>query len=274
MENNKSLLMAILCGVGACFFCMGIVFLLPKNNEYSNVDLSEVEEYFEPGENVDMADEYNVVNFYTADGGRRIATCYIVGSDLNCDAEPCCATYSYSGGTLNKAEIFTRDWTGHESTSYTCADPEPYCYDPTPTPIPATPTPTPTPTPTATPTPTPTPKYSFCCVKDNKYQWLTNQSSKVCPEGYSIDETKNSSTCKTAPACYICTNDEYVWGEYSNDDNCRIVPSITEQSQCKNVIPVKPTGVSVSAIIYACIAALMAFGIAFIYYSTILKQNK
>ena len=62
MENNKSLLMSILCGVGVCFLFMGIVFLLPKENKNYSNNLDEIDKIDKPSDEINLADGY--VNFY------------------------------------------------------------------------------------------------------------------------------------------------------------------------------------------------------------------
>ena len=55
--------------------------------------------------------------------------------------------------------------------------------------------------------------YSFCCVKNDGtgQSWLTGQSSKTCPDGYTIDETKNSNTCLKTFACYQDSDNNTYW---------------------------------------------------------------
>ena len=52
-----------------------------------------------------------------------------------------------------------------------------------------------------------------------------------------------------------------------------MVPSVTEISQCNNDVPTPKTAINVSTLLYVFMAILMAFGIGFIYYSSILKKN-
>ena len=58
-----------------------------------------------------------------------------------------------------------------------------------------------------------TTKYSFCCVSDNgtNANWLTDQSSKTCPTGYTIDNTKTETTCLKTYACYEDSNHTAHW---------------------------------------------------------------
>lgn len=55
--------------------------------------------------------------------------------------------------------------------------------------------------------------YSFCCVKNDGsgQSWLTGQSSKKCPEGYTLDSTKNSNTCLKTFACYKDSDNNTYW---------------------------------------------------------------
>ena len=242
--------------------------------------------------------------------------------------------------------------------------------------------------------------YSFCCVANNGsgQSWLTNQTSKTCPEGYTIDNTKNVNTClKTfacykdsdnathwtsepepswvvvdkpeqeckdeeacfedptgarfwgkhydqiangykiitsikdeasclSPegACYINNNDlsdyrwsstpidgytkadgindpyscqpeacyidkeknELVFGKYKNDENyipiyktieidgAFVDVLITDKTECTTEVPVPPTALDVSKLVYVFMAILMACGIGFIYYSTVAKKEQ
>ena len=98
--------------------------------------------------------------------------------------------------------------------------------------------------------------------KVNGYYRLVDENNKDIPYDKCINE-----------ACYKCSGDKYKWGDYSNVSGCKLIPSVTDVNQCNNEVPVKSYGVSVSAVIYAFMAILMAFGIGFIYYSTVLKKN-
>ena len=117
--------------------------------------------------------------------------------------------------------------------------------------------------------------YDYCCVKSDgsDYSWKTGQSNRTCPDGYQIDESKNSNTCKKNPipacykdgdnnyywtddpqsswikiteiskeqdcketedpACYKDTKGDYVWGLYAKSSGYTYIASITEQNKCK-----------------------------------------
>ena len=90
-------------------------------------------------------------------------------------------------------------------------------------------------------------------------------------EGVGKDECHIPGT--GSDACYVGKDGNYVWGKYDDDSNYTLVPSVTDKAQCNNNVPVKPTGTSTSTIIYIFMAILMAFGIGFIYYSTVLNKN-
>lgn len=75
--------------------------------------------------------------------------------------------------------------------------------------------------------------YSFCCVKNDGsgQSWLTGQSSKTCPDGYTIDNTKNASTCTKTFACYMDSDNQPHWT--SNPQPSWVVVSKPEQ-ECKD----------------------------------------
>ena len=91
-----------------------------------------------------------------------------------------------------------------------------------------------------------------------KIENITSESSCIVPD---------------TDACYVDSNGNYVWGKYSGDSKYFIVPSVSNKDQCKNTVHVVSTGVNVSTIVYVFMAILMAFGIGFIYYSTVLKKK-
>ena len=74
-------------------------------------------------------------------------------------------------------------------------------------------------------------------------------------------------------ACYKNKAGDYEWGDFSKDSNYTIVPSITTMAKCTNEAEVPSTGVDVSKLVYVFMAVLMAVGIGFIYYSTIMKKE-
>ena len=89
---------------------------------------------------------------------------------------------------------------------------------------------------------------------------------------------KEAGKCKAPDeeACYEGPNG-YEWGVYAGDADYRLVPEITEMSQCvngKGDVPVPATGISISKIIYIFMAILMACGVGFIYYSSIVKKTE
>ena len=75
--------------------------------------------------------------------------------------------------------------------------------------------------------------YSFCCVKNDGsgQSWLTGQTSKTCPEGYTIDNTKNASTCTKTFACYMDSDNQPHWT--SDPQPSWVVVSKPEQ-ECKD----------------------------------------
>ena len=90
-----------------------------------------------------------------------------------------------------------------------------------------------------------------------------------------IDEENNDIPYEQCinDACYKC-NKNYYWGDFSDRDDCEVVPSVTDITKCNNEAVVPATGVTISSIIYSFVAILMAFGIGFIYYSTVIKKNE
>ncbi len=147
-----------------------------------------------------------------------------------------------------------------------------------------------------------------CYKKDNDYTWTSSQ-----PEGYELVPDKNTpescapaeepacylyngeftwgpyknrngyillenitseDKCKsTSNACYKDKNGNYVWGDYENNNDYEIVPGITSLEDCAPETPVPITDINVSKLVYAFMAILMAFGIGFIYYASVLKKN-
>lgn len=55
--------------------------------------------------------------------------------------------------------------------------------------------------------------YSFCCVSNDgtNANWFAGQTSKTCPTGYTIDNTKNSTNCLKTYACYEDSNHTPHW---------------------------------------------------------------
>lgn len=115
-----------------------------------------------------------------------------------------------------------------------------------------------------------------CYYVESKKQRVWGYYSKVNGYYKMVDENDKEIPYEGCVnnACYVCNGDKYVWGDYSDEtDKCKIVPGVTDASKCNNEVPVQPTGVSISAIVYTFVAILMAFGIWFIYYSTIRKND-
>ncbi len=81
--------------------------------------------------------------------------------------------------------------------------------------------------------------------------------------------------CKlpTDDACYKDPDGAYVWGDYSNDEGYKLIASITSIDKCNKDVPTPSTGLDVSKVVYIFMAVLMAFGIGFIYYSSVMKKE-
>ena len=75
--------------------------------------------------------------------------------------------------------------------------------------------------------------YSFCCVANDgsNYNWLTGQSSKTCPSGYTIDTTKTSATCLKTYACYKDSNNSVHWSSMPEASWVRVDKP---ESECKD----------------------------------------
>ena len=102
---------------------------------------------------------------------------------------------------------------------------------------------------------------------DGNYAKVYDENDKLI-----TDITK----CKapTGDACYKNkSTGKYVWGTYGNDSNYELITTITNASSCNNEVPVPATGITVSKIIYIFMAILMACGVGFIYYSSVIKKN-
>ena len=75
--------------------------------------------------------------------------------------------------------------------------------------------------------------YSFCCVKNDGsgQSWLTGKTSKTCPDGYHIDETRNAGTCTKTFACYMDSDNQPHWT--SDPESSWVIVSKPEQ-ECKD----------------------------------------
>ena len=112
-----------------------------------------------------------------------------------------------------------------------------------------------------------------CYVHGDKVEWGKYSGVVGYIELEGVDEDECHIPGTGSDACYVGKDGNYVWGKYDDDSNYTLVPSVTDKAQCNNNVPVKPTGTSTSTIIYIFMAILMAFGIGFIYYSTVLNKN-
>ena len=83
----------------------------------------------------------------------------------------------------------------------------------------------------------------------------------------------NKCAAPDGEACYKNPNGDYEWGDFSKDSDYTLVPSITTITKCTNEEVVPSTGIDVSKLVYVFMAVLMAVGIGFIYYSTIMKKE-
>lgn len=111
-----------------------------------------------------------------------------------------------------------------------------------------------------------------CYVHGNEFVW--GKYANV--NGYIILENiESEAQCKvpTNEACYKDKNGNYAWGEYSNDEGYTLVPEAKTMSQCSPDVPTPSTGLDTSKVVYIFMAILMAFGIGFIYYSSIMKKE-
>ena len=75
--------------------------------------------------------------------------------------------------------------------------------------------------------------YSYCCVKNDgsTQSWFTNQKSKTCPEGYTIDNTKNASTCTKIFACYLDGDNTPHW---TSSPQASWIKVNKPESECKD----------------------------------------
>ena len=118
-----------------------------------------------------------------------------------------------------------------------------------------------------------------CYLYGNDFVW--GKYEKV--SGYiMIENITDEASCKVitpspdSDACYVDKDGNYVWGKYSNDSKYTLVSSITNMAQCTGGgggVPVPATGISTSKLVYIFMAILMAFGVGFIYYSSVVKKN-
>lgn len=89
-------------------------------------------------------------------------------------------------------------------------------------------------------------------------------------QGNTVEIPRPYEQCKNNGCYKEKGTNNYSWGDHSGDNKYELIESITNSESCT---PVKPTGVTVSTIVYVFIAILMAFGIGFIYYSAVLRKN-
>lgn len=111
-----------------------------------------------------------------------------------------------------------------------------------------------------------------CYVHGQKFEWGTYENVT----GYiKLDEITSEDQCEVpeGEACYEDPEGNYVWGPYGDDDDYKLIPSVTDIGQCNNDVPTPSTAIDISKVVYVFMAILMAFGIGFIYYSSILKKN-
>lgn len=116
------------------------------------------------------------------------------------------------------------------------------------------------------------PENPACYVHGQEFVWGKYNNVK----GYiKLDDILAEEYCKvpTEEACYKDPDGNYVWGEFSNTTGYKLVPSVTSLNQCNNDVPTPSTGLDVSKVVYVFMAILMAFGIGFIYYSSIMKKQ-
>ena len=94
------------------------------------------------------------------------------------------------------------------------------------------------------------------------------------------DVDKDACLPDAQEACYIRESDgKWSWGDYSNvtgyyplqyEDGTPV-----PEEMCSNDVPDVPkTNMNVTQIVYICMAVLMACGVGFIYYSSVMKKNE
>ena len=123
-----------------------------------------------------------------------------------------------------------------------------------------------------TPTECTAPEDPACYVHGSEFVWGKFAKNT----GYiKLDDITNEDDCKLPEddACYEDIDGNYVWGKYGDDPTYTIVPSVTELSQCTKDVPVQPLASNVSRLVYVFMAILMACGIGFIYYSSVIKKS-
>ena len=111
-----------------------------------------------------------------------------------------------------------------------------------------------------------------CYVHGQDFVW--GKYDKVT--GYiKLDDIDSEEYCRlpAGEACYKDPDGNYVWGDFTDVDGYKLVASITNLNQCNNDVPTPSTGLDVSKVVYIFMAILMAFGIGFIYYSSIMKRQ-
>ena len=111
--------------------------------------------------------------------------------------------------------------------------------------------------------------------KEGDKCYYVNKETDSEVECYFLEDVDSEDKCKVpeTDACYEGPDGNYVWGRYGDDPNYTLVPSVTELSQCTKDVPVEPTASDVSKVVYVFMAVLMACGIGFIYYSSVVKKS-
>lgn len=110
---------------------------------------------------------------------------------------------------------------------------------------------------------------------------FTTQEACETEKGYTevTDATTPKDCAPQNEACYIRESDGiYKWGDYANvtgyyplqyEDDTPV-----PEEMCSNEVPDVPkTSMDVTKIVYICMAVLMAAGVGFIYYSTVMKKQ-
>ena len=125
------------------------------------------------------------------------------------------------------------------------------------------------------------PEEPACYLHGNDYVWGNYENVSgyyklyVHNDTLNIDEPLPKADCKTpeTEACYKGPDGKYVWGKYGTNSKYQLIPDKKSASECTNEIPVPKTASNVSKLVYVFMAILMAAGISFIYYSSVVKKN-
>ena len=115
-------------------------------------------------------------------------------------------------------------------------------------------------------------KEDACYTYNDEYFWGEYSEN----EGYILVSGVDDSTqCKKTPelACYKNNVGEYVWGDFNDNDDYELIPDVKSPNECVSVI-VPKTDFDISKIIYIVTIVSVIFGIGFVAIGNNNKKRK